>query len=185
MRRQTELKSVSREHPVKSLETVSSGTLERRTGTSLERNILSTLHDMERMFDEAIHRPFFGFNVSPLRHMFHELGSYGEFTPTCDLFEEGNEVVVKSDLPGLKREDVNLRLVDNNLVITGERKTEEKVERKDFMMLERTHGSFSRTVALPDGIDSEHVKATFKDGVLEVRIPKLESKSSVRQIKLE
>ena len=181
MRRQTELKTVSRENPGKP---VSSGTYETKPATTIERNILSTLHDMERMFDEAIHRPFFGFNMSPLRHMFQELGSYGEFTPTCDVYEEGNEVVVKSDLPGMRKEDVDVKLVDNNLIITGERRTEERVERKDFMRLERSHGSFSRTVGLPEGIDSEHVRASFKDGVLEVRMRKIEGKSSVRQIKL-
>jgi HSP20 family protein len=116
--------------------------------------------------------------------VFQELGSHGDFTPTCDVFEEGNEVVVKSDLPGLNKEDVNVKLVDNNLVISGERRTEEKIERKDFMRLERSHGSFSRTVGLPEGIDAEHVKASFKDGVLEVRIPKTEGKGSVKQIKL-
>ena len=185
MRRQTELKTVSREEPAKgSMKSALSGTHERTPATAIERNILSTLHEMERMFEETIHRPFFGFNMSPLRHVFQELGSHGDFTPTCDVFEEGNEVVVKSDLPGLNKEDVNVKLVDNNLVISGERRTEEKVERKDFMRLERSHGSFSRTVGLPEGIDTEHVKASFKDGVLEIRIPKTEGKGSVKQIKL-
>ena len=186
MRRQTELKTISREHGEKGpVESVSSGTYERKPATTIERNILSTLHDMERMFDETIHRPFFGLSMTPLRHMFQEFGSYGEFTPTCDVYEEGNEVVVKSDLPGMRKEDVDVKLVDNNLIITGERRTEEKVERKDYMRLERSHGTFSRTVGLPEGIDSEHVRASFKDGVLEVRITKLEGKSSVRQIKLQ
>lgn len=183
MRRQTELRGVT---PRKGSEsTASSGTVETRSGTMLERNLLSTLHDMERMFDEAIHRPFFGFNMTPLRHVFKELGSYGEFTPTCDIYEEGNEVIVKSDLPGLKREDVTVSLAGNELIISGERRSEEKLERKDYMVLERSHGSFSRTIGLPEGIDSENIKATFKDGVLEVRMLKLEGKNSIRKITLE
>ena len=185
MRRQTELKNISREEPTKgSLKSVLSGIHERTPATTIERNILSTLHEMERMFDEAVHRPFFGFNMTPLRHVFQELGNYGDFTPTCDVFEEGNEVVVKSDLPGLNKEDVNVKLVENHLIISGERKSEDKVEQKDYMRLERSVGSFTRTVGLPEGIDSEHVKASFKDGVLEIRIPKTEGKGLVKQIKL-
>jgi len=185
MRRQTELKTIAREEPTKgSLKSVFSGTHERTPSTAIERNILSTLHEMERMFEENIHRPFFGFNMTPLRHVFQELGSYGDFTPICDVFEEGNEVVVKSDLPGMNKEDVSVKLVDNTLVISGERRTEAKVERKDYLRIERSLGTFSRTVGLPEGIDAEHVKASFKDGVLEVRIPKTEGKGSVKQIKL-
>lgn len=176
MRRQTETK-----HEVKP---VSSGTYETKP-TSIERNILSTLHDMERMFDETIHRPFFGFNMMPFRHMFEEMGSFGTFTPTCDIFESGNELVVKSDLPGMNREDVKVSIMDNHLLIEGERKSEEKVDRKDYHRIERSHGSFSRRIALPEGIDAEHIKASFKDGVLEVRVPKIETKTSARQIKLE
>ena len=180
MARQTELKSVSREEP-KSLIT----TPERGLGPSIERSILSTLHDMERLFEEGFHRPFLGWNLSPVRQMFHDLGSYGEFTPTCDIFESGNEIVVKADLPGMKREDVDVKLVDNRLVITGERKSEEKVERKDYIRVERSHGSFNWTINLPEDIDSEHVKASFKEGVLEIRIAKLGDKSTVKKIKLE
>jgi HSP20 family protein len=185
MRRQTELKTVAREEPAKSsLKSVLSGRHERTPAAAIERSILSTLNEMERMFEETIHRPFFGFNMTPLRHIFEELGSYGDFTPICDVFEEGNEVVVKSDLPGVNKEDVQVKIIDNNLVISGERRTEEKVERKDYMRLERSLGTFSRTVGLPEGIDAEHVKASFKDGVLEVRISKSEGKGSVKQIKL-
>ncbi|WP_243371598.1 Hsp20/alpha crystallin family protein [Geotalea sp. SG265] len=182
MRRQTEeMKPATRELEKKP---VSSGTYETKP-TTIERNILSTLHEMERMFDETIHRPFFGFNMVPFRHMFEELGSFGTFTPTCDIFESGNELVVKSDLPGMSREDVKVTIMDNNLIIEGERKSEEKVERKDYLRVERTHGSFSRRIALPEGIDSEQIKASFKDGVLEIRVPKTETKTSARQIKLE
>lgn len=182
MARQTELKSVTREEPGRS---IVSAAPETKLGSSIERSILSTLHDMERLFEEGFHRPFFGWNLSPFRQMLQEVGGYGEFTPTCDIFESGNEIVVKADLPGMKREDVDVKLVDNRLIVTGERKSEEKIERKDYIRVERSRGSFSRTINLPEDIDSDHVKASFKDGVLEIRINRLEGKSTVKKIKLE
>lgn len=183
MRRQTELRTVSHDEtgsiPVKSFK---SGAHESLPATTLERKILSSINEMERMIEDTFQRPFFGMSTLPFRHLFHEMGSFGDITPTVDIYEEKGEVVVKAELPGMKREDVNVKLIDNNLIITGEKKTEEKVERKDYLRLERSYGSFNRTLNLPEGIDSEHVKANFKDGILEVRIPVKEARGSVRQI---
>lgn len=183
MRRQTELRAI-RENPERtSLKSVTSGTREGLPATTFERNVLSTLSDMERMMEETFHRPFF--SMLPFRHLLHEIGSFGEMTPSVDIFEEGGEVVAKAELPGLRREDINVRVVDNNLIISGEKKTEEKVERKDYLRLERSHGSFNRTLSLPEGCDLEHVKASYKEGVLEVRIPKTEGTGVERQVKVE
>ncbi|KAF0216556.1 MAG: HSP20 family [Geobacteraceae bacterium] len=183
MRRQAELRTI-RETPERtSVKSAPSGTRETLPATTFERNILSTLHDMERMMEETFHRPFF--SMTPFRHLLHEFGSFGEVTPTIDVFEQGNEVVVKSEIPGIKREDVNLKVVDNNLIISGEKKTEEKVERKDYLRVERSHGTFNRTISLPEGCDFDHIKANYKDGVLEVRIPKVEGKGVEKQIKVE
>lgn len=186
MRRQTELRTVSREEPGRTeVKSVKSGTLETSPVPTVERKILSTLNDMERMIEDTFHRPFFGINALPLRHLLHEMGSFGEITPSCDIFEEKGEVVVRAELPGMKREDINVKLVDNNLIISGEKRTEEKVERKDYLRLERSHGSFNRTLNLPEGIDGKHVKASFKDGVLEVRLQKTGTKGAGRQIAVE
>lgn len=183
MRRQAELRTVSHDEkgsiPVKS---VKSGAHETMPTTTLERRILSSINEMERMIEDTFHRPFFGMSTLPFRHLFHELGSFGDITPSVDIYEEKGEVVVKTELPGMKREDVNVKLIDNNLIISGEKKTDEKVERKDYLRLERSYGSFNRTLSLPEGIDSEHVKASFKDGVLEVRVPIKGETGKVRQI---
>jgi HSP20 family protein len=183
MRRQTELRTI-RENPERtSASSVSSGSRETVPATTFERNILSTLTDMERMMEETFHRPFF--STLPFRHLLHEFGGFAEITPSVDVFEQGGEVVVKSEIPGLKREDINLKVVDNDLIISGEKKTEEKVERKDYLRLERSHGSFNRTISLPEGCNFEHAKASYKDGILEVRIPKTEVKGLIKQIKVE
>lgn len=194
MRRHTELRTMSHKDTGESVETkrtTGSGvhgtkamTTAETKGSSGEISVLSPFREMERWFEESMNRPFFGMNWSPFRHMFHELGERTELMPAVDMFEEGDHLVVKAELPGITKESLNLRIVDNNLILSGEKSTEEKIERSNYLRLERSHGSFSRTLSLPDGLDTEHIKASFKDGVLEVRIPRTE-KSTVRQITVE
>lgn len=182
MRRHAELKVMPREETGKPSGKHVSGALETTPATSFEKSILSTLNEMERMFEETIHRPFFGFNMQPFRHVFQGLGSFGEFSPAVDIFDEGKELVVKSELPGMKKEDISVELLGNTLCISGEKKAEEKVDQKGYFRMERSYGSFRRNLALPEGIDYGKARADFKNGVLEVRIPKVGEKSSVRHI---
>jgi HSP20 family protein len=182
MRRQAALKTAPRQEAGSPLKSVKSGHLEVVPTTNVERNIFSTLRDMERVMEETLLRPFSGINTFPIRQAFHGLGGFGEFAPAVDIFEEKGDVVIKSDLPGLNRDDISVKIVGNSIIISGEKKTEEKVERKDYLRVERSHGSFSRTVGLPEGVDTEHVKASFKDGVLEVRLPKTGKTGLGRQI---
>ena len=186
MKRQTELRKVSQEKPINtSLKSVTSGYNEHLPVMTFERNIMSTLEEMERMMEESFMRPFFGKNMLPSRHLFHGIGSHGEVTPAVDIIELEGEVVVKAELPGMKREDITLKISDNNLIISGEKRTEETVERKDYLRIERSHGLFKRVLSLPEGCSLDHVKATYKEGVLEVRIPKTEKRGVVRRIEVE
>ncbi len=186
MRRQTELRKVSQVNPVDtSVKTVSSAYNQNLPVTTFERDIMSTLEEMERMVEESFTRPFFGMSMLPSRHLFHGVGNRGEITPPVDIIELEGEVVVKAELPGMKKEEISLRISDNNLIISGEKRTEETVERKDYLRLERSHGLFGRSIRLPEGCRVDHVKATYKEGILEVRIPKTERTNSTRQIKVE
>lgn len=149
------------------------------------RGIWSTLEDMERWMEESMHRPFlFDFGFRPISRLLHDLRGEGEMTPSVDIYTVGNEVVLKAELPGMTREDVSVRLIDNNIVISGEKKTEDKVERKDYLRVERSYGSFSRTLHLPEGCLTDKAKASFKDGVLEVKVP-LEAGSEGKTIAIE
>jgi HSP20 family protein len=87
------------------------------------------------------------------------------------VFERDNCVVTKVDLPGLKKEDVNVEVVDGALIISGERANEVKEDKNNYYRSERTFGTFTRTVPLPEGITIKDVKATFANGVLEVIVP--------------
>ena len=106
-------------------------------------------------------------------------------SPAVDVFEEGGSIVVKAELPGLTRKDIEVKLIDNTLEITGEKKTEEKIDRRDYLKVERSYGKFSRTLRLPEGLDGERVTANFTDGVLEIKIPKVEDKRTVHHITIK
>ena len=93
------------------------------------------------------------------------------WSPEIDVFEKDNRLVTKIDLPGMKKEDIKVEVVDGQLTIAGERKTEAEEKKDNFYRCEREYGSFYRAVPLPDGVSLADVKATFADGVLEVSIP--------------
>jgi len=90
----------------------------------------------------------------------------GAFVPTFDVKETKDAYVFKADLPGVKEEDVDLSLTGNRLTISGKREEEEKVEGDRYYAYERSYGSFSRSFTIPEGVDTDHVRAEMKNGVL-------------------
>jgi HSP20 family protein len=95
--------------------------------------------------------------------------------PSVDVYEEDDAVIVKAELPGLQREDVEIGLTESSLTIRGEKKREEETKEKDYYRSERQYGSFVRTVQLPAEVQSEKATAKFKDGVLQITLPKAEA----------
>lgn len=123
---------------------------------------LDTLQsEVNRLFES-----FFGPVGGPARN------GAGRWLPAMDLVEQEDEVVVKVDLPGLDRDDVSVEVRDGVLTISGERSSEERDERDDYVRVERAVGRFSRQVQLPEGVDPQEIEASFDRGVLELRIPK-------------
>jgi HSP20 family protein len=98
----------------------------------------------------------------------------GIWSPALDVYETESDVVVKAELPGIKPEDVNISMVGDTLTIKGERKQEEEVKKENYYRLERCYGSFQRSVRLSTDVDPNKVKATYKDGVLKITLPKSE-----------
>lgn len=133
--------------------------------------MLSPLDEMESWLEEAWHRP-----LSLIRAPFwgKGLAELHEVSPSVDIYEDKSELVLKADLPGVKKEDIKVDISDDFLTITGEKRKEEKVEREHYYRFERTHGAFCRRFELPEGTETDKVKAHFEDGVLEIRIPKSE-----------
>jgi HSP20 family protein len=119
-----------------------------------------------------------GMEVDRLNRMFNELyqDSFARgWTPAVDIYEtEAREVVIKAELPEMNREDISLTFENNVLTLKGERKLEQEVKRDSFHRIERRHGSFTRAFTLPPTVDAGQISASYKDGVLTVRIPQRE-----------
>lgn len=105
------------------------------------------------------------------------------WAPAVDIFENEHELVVKADLPDVKPEELDIRVENNILTIRGERKFEKKVDEKNYLRLERSYGSFARSFSLANTVNSEAIKADYKDGVLTLTIPKREE-AKPKQIKV-
>ena len=96
------------------------------------------------------------------------------WVPTLDVWETEAEVVYAFDLPGIPKDAIAIEVEDGALTVSATREREEKVERDRFMRFERRYGSFSRTVGLPHGVSEDAIKASYENGVLEIRVPKPE-----------
>jgi len=146
------------------------------------QKFFSPFEEMERMYNDIFAQRFFAPSWMP-RIKFPELT---DVSASVDMFEEGNDLVVKAEIPGMKKEDVSIDFAGDVLTISGEKKSEEKTERKDYYRVERSFGSFSRKLHLPVEIQVEKAKASFKDGVLEIRMPKSEAENQkVRKITVQ
>lgn len=142
----------------------------------------SPFGQMERMFDDLLQRRLFAPSWMP-RLMFPD---FTDVSTSVDMFEEGGDLVIKAEMPGLKKNEISIDFADDVLTISGEKKSEEKTERKDYYCVERSFGSFSRKLRLPVEIQVDKTHALFKDGVLEIRMPKSEAaKQKVRKITVE
>ncbi|HSY59226.1 MAG TPA: Hsp20/alpha crystallin family protein [Terriglobales bacterium] len=105
------------------------------------------------------------------------------WTPSVDVYETENELVIKADLPDLNEKDLDIRVENNTLTIRGERKFEQTVKEDNYLRIERNYGSFSRSFGLPSTVNTEAIKAEYKNGVLTVELPK-SAESKPKQIKV-
>jgi len=134
-----------------------------------EMQPVSPFAEMDKYFENFFRNPFSMLGGPMMSSAFPKAA---DITPSVDIFEDGDEVVVKADIPGVKKDDLDVTITENSLTISGERKQEKKIKEKDFHRIERSYGSFSRSFRLPENVNGAKAKAEFKDGVLEVRLPK-------------
>lgn len=133
--------------------------------------------DMDRLFDEV-------FSSAHRRRRWPAKPEVGAVIPNIEMFDRKHEIVLKAEIPGVNKEDIDLSITKESVTIKGEVKREEEIKEEDCYLNERVYGSFSRTIALPVEGDSERAKATFKNGVLELVIPKREE-AKPKEIKIE
>ncbi|HYX63209.1 MAG TPA: Hsp20/alpha crystallin family protein [Burkholderiales bacterium] len=144
--------------------TVSKGKLERIPPARPFGDIART---MDELFGRRWLRPF---EWERWERPFAEVAAM----PSVDVIDRDDEVVVRAEVPGYKKEDIEVSVSDSLLTIKGETKTEEKEEKGDYYRCEISHGAFSRSIGLPATVDDSKAKASMKDGVLELTLPKLE-----------
>ena len=96
------------------------------------------------------------------------------WAPPVDIYENGDSLVLKAELPGVNPDDVEIRVEDNTLYLKGDRKFEKEVKEQNYHRIERSYGTFTRTFSLPNSIDADKVGASYKDGILTLTMPKKE-----------
>jgi HSP20 family protein len=134
---------------------------------------------MDRLTEE-IDRMFRDFGVPRrwARSPFASLGREGAWAPRIEAFQQGDKFIVRAELPGLRKEDVQVELTDEALTLRGERREEHEEEKEGYYHSEREYGQFHRTIPLPEGVIVESAQATFKNGVLEVSMPAAPSEAN-------
>ncbi len=130
--------------------------------------------EIDRIFDE-----FFSSERFPALGVQEGVGF-----PLLDVYDAGDKIVVKAELPGVDKDDIELVVKDNELIIKGEKKKEEEIKEDNYYYSERSFGSFVRSIRLPVEIKADEVKAKFKNGVLEIELPKVEE-ARPKEIKIE
>lgn len=128
------------------------------------REMVSLRERMSRLFDDSWFRTDgFGDDVA-----------MGMWSPAVDMFEKDDHLVIKAELPGMEKKDINLDLKDGVLTLRGERKHENQVQDENFYRREMSYGKFVRTFSLPSDVDPEKIKAEFQNGLLTIEVPKPE-----------
>lgn len=136
----------------------------------------SLQQQVNRLFEETFGPSFPG----------EETLGVSTWAPSCDIYETDNEIVLKAELPGVKKEDVKVDIENNVLTLRGERKFEEETKKENFVRIERSYGNFLRSFSLPTAVDTSKINAEFKDGILQVILPKREeSKPKTIEVKVK
>lgn len=135
--------------------------------------------DMERLFEDFI---------EPLprrrRRWWGKPAEGGMIVPGIEMYDRKNDIVVKVEVPGVDKKDIDLTITENNLTIKGEVRREEEVKEEDCYAAELSYGSFARSIPLPVEVDSTKARATYKNGILEIVLPKKEE-AKPKEIKVE
>ncbi len=137
------------------------------------RDLISIQDRMNRLFEQTLSRSRGEEGVSPTT-----------WTPAVDIYETADTIVMKAELPGVAREDVQIQINENTLTLQGERRFAKDVREESYLRLERAYGSFHRSFTLPATVHQDKIRAVLKDGVLELTLPKAED-SKPKRVSIE
>ncbi|MEJ5258751.1 MAG: Hsp20/alpha crystallin family protein [Anaerohalosphaeraceae bacterium] len=140
-------------------------------GSELDNPFVALQRQMSRLFDDF----FSDFGLQPWKGW---TGFDGGFYPRMDVAETDKEITITAELPGIDQKDIEISLTDGVLTLKGEKKQSSEEKKEGYYHSERSFGAFSRSVALPVEVDENKVEATYKDGVLKIRLPKTENQKA-------
>lgn len=123
--------------------------------------LLSLQDEFNKVFEDKLSKRFGGEEISQ-----------NTISPAVDIYEDENKVTIEAELPGLTQKDIDVKVENNTLVIKGEKKFEKEDKKDNYHRIERYYGTFQRSFILPETVDSDKIKAEYKNGVLEINIPK-------------
>jgi len=136
--------------------------------TDNDHSFYSLQREMNSLFDNF----FRGFDLAPRGFA---AGGVGMFTPSIDVKENEKEFIIKAELPGVEEKDIDVTVTNDSVTIKGEKKEEKEDKDKNYYYMERSYGSFSRVIPLKAEIESNKADARFKNGILDIKIPKNQS----------
>lgn len=139
-------------------------------------SVMNPIHDMERVFDRFFGRRFpslLQWNGPQQLNSLFELD--GQRLPSLDVIDRDTEFLIRAEIPGIDKKDINVSLADNLLTIKGQSKNETKDESGDYYRHEISSSSFARSLTLPSSVDGSKAVANLKDGILEISMPKVET----------
>lgn len=144
------------------------------------REMEAMTEEMDRLFEQITER----MGVSGWRRK--PILAERMWTPSIDMIDKKEEIIVKAELPGMEKKDIHVSVTGDVLVIRGERKTEQEVKDENYLRCETSYGSFMRTIPLPVSVESDKIKAEYKNGLLELHLPKTrEVKEKAKEIAIE
>ena len=138
------------------------------------QGLVSLQERMNRLFEQTLDRS----------RGEREVMVAGTWAPAVDIYETPDSIVLQAELPGLSKDDIDIQVRDNVLTLKGERRSEKEVKEGNYLRVERAYGGFQRAFTLPAAVQADRIRAVFKDGVLDVSIPKAEE-AKPKQIKIE
>ncbi len=131
------------------------------------RDMITMKDRMDRLFEDSLNR--FRGAAEDMTH--------STWSPAVDIYETVDDIVIKAEIPGVNKKDISVEIKDNSLYLKGERKFKKDIKEENYHRMERSYGSFCRIFSLPTSVKQDEIKAKFKNGVLQISIPKVEEET--------
>jgi HSP20 family protein len=157
--------------------------LSRRSQQQAMPSVFANPFNFMRRFSEGMEQLFGDFGTGGL--MQRGFDQMSQWTPQIEMFEREGQLHIRADLPGMNKDDVQIELQDDAVVLRGERREERREEREGMYRTEVSYGSFYREVPLPNNVDANEANATFRDGVLEITMPVMQGQGRGRRLEIQ